>query len=114
MRARLGFTYNQMARHRHARREVWVIYPPQERGISRAVICKKHEIGHRKAVFMAFSIGQRVFSHFCGEGTVISEIIPDIPGQPKRQLVKFDSPLIGERDYEIGKLDRVGEDCDGA
>ena len=68
----------------------------------------------RKGVSMAFSIGQRVFSHFCGEGTVTSEIIPDIPGQSKRQLVKFDSPLIGERDYEIGKLDRVGEDCDGA
>ena len=62
---------------------------------------------------MAFSIGQRVFSHFCGEGTVISEIIPDIPGQPKRQLVKFDSPLIGERDYEIGKLDRIGEEYEG-
>jgi len=115
VRARLGFTYNQMARHRHARREVWVIYPPQERGISRAVICKKHEIGHRKAVFMAFSIGQRVTSFFTGEGTIQSGlIIPMDDTTDKLQLVKFDSPLIGERDYEIGKLDRVGEDCDGA
>jgi hypothetical protein len=63
---------------------------------------------------MAFSIGQRVFSHFCGEGTVTSEIILDEPGRPKKQFVKFDHPSIGEREYEIGKLDRVGEECDGA
>jgi hypothetical protein len=61
---------------------------------------------------VAFNIGQRVFSHFCGEGTVTSEIVPDTPGLPKRQLVKFDNSHIGEKEYEIGKLDRVGEECD--
>ena len=115
MRARLGFTYNQMARHRHARREVWVIYPPQERGISRAVICKKHEIGHRKAVFMAFSIGQRVTSFFTGGGTIQSGlIIPMDDTTDKLQVVAFDNDALGTRAWPIRKLDRVGEEEDDA
>ncbi len=59
---------------------------------------------------MSFEIGTRVVSRFCGEGTVMSDVQPSDPGQPKRQTVQFDNTLIGTREYEIGKLDRTGDD----
>jgi hypothetical protein len=63
---------------------------------------------------MSFNIGTKVYSQFCGGGVVISDIIQEEPGAPKRQMVNFENGLIGLRAYEIHKLDRIGEDDDGS
>lgn len=60
---------------------------------------------------MSFEIGTRVKSVFCGTGTITSGILAEeFPADPRRQVVKFDSEIMGERAYPIGKLDRVGDD----
>ena len=61
---------------------------------------------------MSFRIGQRVTSHFTGEGTITSDIIIDEEEKngPKCQKVLFDSELLGERLWAIMKLDRVGDE----
>ena len=60
---------------------------------------------------MSFRIGQRVTSHFTGEGTIISDIVIDEEKNgPKCQKVVFDSGIMGERLWPIMKLDRVGDE----
>jgi hypothetical protein len=60
---------------------------------------------------MSFRIGQRVTSHFTGEGTVESEILPrEEQTDEKCQIVQFDSGLLGTRPWAIMKLDRVGDE----
>ena len=60
---------------------------------------------------MSFRIGQRVTSHFTGEGTIQSDILPrEEPTDDKQQIVQFDSVLLGTRPWAIMKLDRVGDE----
>ena len=60
---------------------------------------------------MSFRIGQRVTSHFTGEGTITSDIVIDEEKNgPKCQKVLFDSDIMGERLWPIMKLDRVGDE----
>ena len=62
---------------------------------------------------MSFRIGQRVTSHFTGEGTIESDILPREDGEcDKYQTVKFDNARLGTRPWAIMKLDRVGEETD--
>jgi hypothetical protein len=60
---------------------------------------------------MSFRIGQRVTSHFTGEGTIQSDILPrEESTDDKQQIVQFDSTLLGTRPWAIMKLDRVGDE----
>jgi hypothetical protein len=66
---------------------------------------------------MAFEIGQRVTSSFTGPGTVSGELEKDSDTNDKGkivitgfQVVKFDSPMIGERRWEIKKLTPLDEE----
>jgi hypothetical protein len=62
---------------------------------------------------MSFRIGQRVTSHFTGEGTIESDILPrEDQSDEKCQIVHFDCPILGTRPWAIMKLDRVGEETD--
>jgi hypothetical protein len=60
---------------------------------------------------MSFRIGQRVTSHFTGEGTIPSDILPrEEPADEKCQIVQFDNIVLGTRPWAIMKLDRVGDE----
>ena len=60
---------------------------------------------------MRFRIGQRVTSHFTGEGTIQSDILPrEESTDDKQQIVQFDSALLGTRPWAIMKLDRERND----
>lgn len=52
---------------------------------------------------MAFEIGERVTNSFSGPGTVTGPMTRDEDGEPY-QMVKYDSPLSGERSTRIAKL----------
>lgn len=58
---------------------------------------------------MAFDLGQRVTSRFLGTGTVVGELHRD-DDRACIQRIAFDNPLIGEKEYEIRKLDLVSEE----
>jgi hypothetical protein len=60
---------------------------------------------------MAFEIGQRVTSSWSGPGTVSGELEKDSDTLDNGKIVvtgfqrvKFDSPMLGERRWEIKKL----------
>lgn len=57
---------------------------------------------------MAFEVGDKVVSRFCGPGVVTGELVKDEDGIAL-QMVKFDLPLIGERLYEIRRLTPADE-----
>lgn len=57
---------------------------------------------------MAFEVGERVISRFCGPGTVMSEMTKDEDGICF-QRVKFDLPMMGDRLYEVRKLSPADE-----
>jgi hypothetical protein len=60
---------------------------------------------------MSFRIGQRVTSHFTGEGTISSDILPrEEQTDEKCQIVQFDNIVLGIRPWPIMKLDRVGDE----
>jgi hypothetical protein len=60
---------------------------------------------------MSFRIGQRVTSHFTGEGTIASDILPrEEQTDEKCQIVQFDNLVLGIRPWAIMKLDRVGDE----
>jgi hypothetical protein len=64
---------------------------------------------------MSFRIGQRVTSHFTGEGTISSDILPrEEQTDDNQQIVQFDSGILGTRPWAIMKLDRVGEETNDA
>jgi len=52
---------------------------------------------------MAFEIGERVATNFTGPGTIVGPMEKDEDGEAF-QLVKFDSPLFGEKRHRISKL----------
>jgi hypothetical protein len=64
---------------------------------------------------MAFDLGQRVTSNFTGAGTVTGELEKEAETDEGKtvilffQQVTFDNPTIGQRKYEIKKLDRVDD-----
>lgn len=62
---------------------------------------------------MAFEIGERVKSSFTGEGTVISDMLPNEPGEPREQEVQFDHATLGRRRWQIGKLSPVNPEGGG-
>ena len=60
---------------------------------------------------MSFRIGQRVTSHFTGEGTIASDILPrEEQTDEKCQIEQFDNIVLGIRPWPIMKLDRVGDE----
>jgi hypothetical protein len=70
---------------------------------------------------MSFEIGQRVTSRWAGPGTISGELEKeqesevDASGRTKIsvtcfQKVLFDNPSVGERRWEIRKLNPLGED----
>ena len=72
---------------------------------------KSHSRTKKAVSIMSFRIGQRVTSHFTGEGTIQSDILPrEEPTDDKQQIVQFDSTLLGTRPWAIMKLDRIGDE----
>ena len=75
----------------------------------------------RKAASVSFEIGQRVTSKWAGPGTISGELEKDqesevdTSGRTRTsvtcfQKVLFDNPAVGERRWEIRKLNPLGED----
>jgi hypothetical protein len=53
---------------------------------------------------MAFDIGENVTSRWAGNGVVVGEMFRDDDGD-SFQRVRFENPLLGERDYLVKKLE---------
>lgn len=67
---------------------------------------------------MAFDIGQKVTSNWTGPGIVTGELVKeqepdDRTGKPvitAYQMVRFENPALGERLWEVRKLNSVEEE----